>query len=59
MHAAPPPLRSDLAQYRISAVTDYGRSDARNHRGEQSYNEILHQRDDGQIEHLAGVVRRT
>lgn len=59
MHAAPPPKRSDLAQYRVSAVTDYGRADARNHRGEQSYNEILHQRDDGQIEHLASVARRT
>jgi hypothetical protein len=59
MHAAPPPKRADLSQYRISAVTDYGRPDARNHRGEQSYNEILHQRDDGQIEHLTSVARRT
>lgn len=59
MHAAPAPMRSNLSQYRISAVTDYGRADARNHRGEQSYNEILHQRDDGQIEHLTSVARRT
>ena len=58
MHAAPAPKRSDLAQYRISAVTDYGRPDARNHRGDQSYNDILHQRDDGQIEHLTSVARR-
>ena len=59
MHAAPPPERSDLARYRISAVTDYGRPDARNHRGDQSYNDVLHRRDDGQIEHLTNVARRT
>jgi ectoine hydroxylase-related dioxygenase (phytanoyl-CoA dioxygenase family) len=58
MHAAPPPRREDLSAYRISAVTDYGRPDVRTHRGSQSYNDILHQRDDGQIEHLASVVRR-
>jgi hypothetical protein len=58
MHAAPPPRRRDRAQYRISAVTDYGRRNARNHRGAQSYNEVLHQREDGQIEHLASVAKR-
>jgi len=58
MHAAPPPTRTDAAEYRISAVTDYGRPDVRNHRGEQSYNQILHQRDDGQIEHLLSVTKR-
>jgi hypothetical protein len=59
MHAAPPPTRSGLARYRISAVTDYGRPDARNHRGDQSYNDVLHRREDGQIEHLANIARRT
>jgi len=59
MHAAPPPRRNDLAEYRISAVTDFGRPDARTHRGGQSYNEVLHQRDDGQIEHLTAVAKRS
>jgi len=31
---------------------------ARHHRGEGSYNDALHQRDDGQIEHLAVVARK-
>lgn len=59
MHAAPAPSRSDLESYRVSAVTDYGRPGIRTHRGAQSYNDALHQRSDGQIEHLANVVRRT
>ena len=58
MHAAPPPTRGDLDTYRISAVTGFVRSDARNHRGSGSYNDVLHQREDGQIEHLAKVAER-
>lgn len=52
MHAAPPPTRDDLAEYRISAVTGYARPGARPHRG-RHYNEVLHRRADGQVEHLA------
>jgi hypothetical protein len=58
MHAAPPPKGVGLTRYRVSAATDYGRVDVRSHRGGQSYNEVLHQRDDGQIEHLASVAKR-
>ena len=52
MHAAPPPTRTDLAEYRVSAITDYSRPDTVNHRGMQSYNEQLHRGNDGQVEHL-------
>jgi len=58
LHAAPPPTRDDLAQYRTSAVLGFSRPDARNHRGESSYNAVLHQREDGQIEHLAKRAER-
>lgn len=60
MHAAPPPTRLDLAPgaYRISAVTGFAPPGARNHRGASSYNDVLHQRDDGQIEHLSKVADR-
>jgi ectoine hydroxylase-related dioxygenase (phytanoyl-CoA dioxygenase family) len=59
MHAAPPPTRSDLEQYRISAVTAYARPGVRNHRGDKSYNQVLHGREDGQIEHLSKVADRS
>jgi len=55
MHAAPPPARADLDTYRISAVTGYDRPGARAHRG-RHYNEVLHRREDGQIEHLAKIA---
>jgi len=58
MHAAPPPAERDLEGYRISAVTGFSRPDARNHLGNESYNAVLHQREDGQIEHLAKVAER-
>jgi hypothetical protein len=55
MHAAPPPARADIAGYRISAITGFGPPGARVHRG-KSYNEVLHRREDGQIEHLGKVA---
>jgi hypothetical protein len=55
MHAAPPPARSDLASYRISAITGFGPPTTRIHRG-RSYNDALHRRDDGLIEHLGAVA---
>jgi hypothetical protein len=58
MHTAPPPTRPGLARYRISATTGYARPGAHHHRGEKSYNAVLHQRDDGQIEHLSRVAER-
>lgn len=58
LHAAPPPTRADLAQYRISAVLGFSRPGSHHHRGESSYNAVLHQREDGQIEHLATRAQR-
>ena len=58
LHAAPPPTRDDLPQYRISAVLGFARPGAAHHRGESSYNAVLHQREDGQIEHLARRAER-
>jgi len=58
LHAAPPPTRADLATYRTSAVLGFARPGAYHHRGERSYNAVLHRREDGQIEHLARVARR-
>jgi len=55
MHAAPPPTRDDLAVYRISAVTGFARPGGRPHRG-RYYNEVLHRREDGQVEHLGALV---
>jgi ectoine hydroxylase-related dioxygenase (phytanoyl-CoA dioxygenase family) len=58
LHAAPPPARSDLPTYRVSAVIGFARPGAHHHRGERSYNAVLHRREDGQIEHLARVAGR-
>jgi hypothetical protein len=58
MHAAPPPARDDLDTYRISAVTGFARPGARAHRG-RHYNEVLHRREDGQIEHLSKLVEKS
>jgi hypothetical protein len=55
MHAAPPPARPNLASYRVSAITGFGPPAARVHRG-RSYNDALHRREDGQIEHLGAVA---
>ncbi len=57
MHAAPPPTRDDLDTYRISAVTGYAQPGARAHRG-RHYNEVLHGREDGQIEHLEKIAAK-
>ena len=58
LHSAPPPARDDLAEYRISAILGFARPGASHHRGESSYNAVLHQREDGQIEHLAKRAER-
>jgi hypothetical protein len=57
MHAAPPPTRTDLPAYRVSAITGFGPPGAQIHRG-KSYNDALHRRDDGQIEHLGRVAEQ-
>jgi hypothetical protein len=58
IHAAPPPTARGLDGYRVSAVVGYAPPDAAHHRGERSYNDVLHQRADGQIEHLVTVAER-
>ena len=57
MHAAPPPTGS--GPFRKCVLLSFARPDAYNHRGESSYNDVLLARDDGQVEHLAKVARRT
>lgn len=58
IHAAPPPTDPRRAGYRISAIVGYARPDAAHHRGDHSYNDVLHRRDDGQVEHLVDVADR-
>ena len=58
MHAAPPPTARSGAAYRTSAIVGFARPGAHHHRGEQSYNEVLHAREDGQVEHLERVAQR-
>ena len=58
MHAAPPPTATDRDAYRISAIVGFARPDAAHHRGEKSYNDVLHGREDGQVEHLERVADR-
>jgi len=58
VHAAPPPTSTTRDRYRISTVLDFAPPSSHNHRGEGSYNDVLHARDDGQIEHLDSVARR-
>jgi ectoine hydroxylase-related dioxygenase (phytanoyl-CoA dioxygenase family) len=58
MHAAPPPTASGLDRYRVSAIVGFARPDAQHHRGEKSYNDVLHGREDGQVEHLERVADR-
>ncbi|MEM7408747.1 MAG: phytanoyl-CoA dioxygenase family protein [Myxococcota bacterium] len=56
MHAAPPPTGD--GPFRKCVLVNYARPDAYNHRGDQSYNDVLLGRDDGQVEHLEKVAER-
>lgn len=58
MHAAPPP-RGSQGPFRTSVLLGWSRPDAFNHRGDESYNDVLLSRDDGQVEHLARVAERS
>jgi hypothetical protein len=58
VHAAPPPVDSARSSYLVSAILGYARPAARHHRGEGSYNDVLHQRDDGRIEPPISVAQR-
>lgn len=57
MHAAPPP--TGPGPYRVSVTTGYTRPGVRHHRGERDYNDVLLGREDGQVEHLEAVARRS
>lgn len=57
VHAAPPPSPG-CADYRVSAILDFGRPDTTHRRAEGSYNDALHRRDDGQIEHLNDLAEK-
>ena len=59
MHAAAPPTDIGRDGYRISAIVGFARPEAAHHRGEKSYNDVLHSREDGQVEHLERVAERT
>jgi hypothetical protein len=59
MHAAPPPSDPNRDAYRISTVLGWGRAGGGHHRGEGSYNQVLHGREDGQVEHLEKVAGRS
>ena len=57
MHASPPP--EGPGPYRVSVLLGFARPGAAHHRGERSYNDVLLQRDDGQVEHLQQVADRS
>jgi len=59
MHAGPPPTKSGLDTYRISAITAYAQEQSGNfEEGRRRYNDVLLGREDGQVEHLTEVVKR-
>jgi ectoine hydroxylase-related dioxygenase (phytanoyl-CoA dioxygenase family) len=57
MHAAPPP--SGQGPFRVSLLLAFVPPGARPHTGGQSYNDVLLSREDGQVEHLADVAKRS
>jgi hypothetical protein len=58
MHAAPPPTSKE-GPFRRCVLLSYARSEAYNHRGDTSYNDVLLGREDGQVEHLAKIAKRS
>lgn len=54
-HVSMPPT-SSVGPFRISALVDFAPPDARNHRGEGKYNDVLFDADDGKVEHLRDKV---
>jgi hypothetical protein len=57
MHAAPAPTRLE-GPHRVSILTAYVKPGVRHHRGEGAYNDVLLDRDDGQVEHLQDKLER-
>jgi hypothetical protein len=58
MHAAPTPEDCNRTNYRISAVTGYGLPQHEVPKEKGGFNQVLHGREDGQIEHLSKVAGR-
>ncbi len=58
MHAAPEPEDDTRDNYRISATVGFARPEMRMPKKKDGFNNVLHQRDDGQIEHLSKVAER-
>ena len=56
MHAAPSPTGD--GPFRKCLLVNFARPDVYNHRGAKSYNDVLLDGDDGQVEHLAKVAKR-
>jgi ectoine hydroxylase-related dioxygenase (phytanoyl-CoA dioxygenase family) len=55
-HVSLPPT-SRTGPFRISALVGFVLPDAHHHRGEGQYNDVLLDRDDGQVEHLVDKMR--
>ena len=55
MHVSMPPTSTD-GPHRISVLMGFSPPDARHHRGERHYNDVLLGADDGQVPHLTDLV---
>jgi ectoine hydroxylase-related dioxygenase (phytanoyl-CoA dioxygenase family) len=55
-HVAPPPT-GDTGPFRCCALVSFHRPDARHHRGERHYNDVLLGQQDGQVADLRQVAR--
>ena len=55
MHVSMPPTSAD-GPHRISVLMGFAPPDARHHRGERHYNDVLLGADDGQVPHLVDLV---
>lgn len=55
MHVSMPPTSTD-GPHRISVLMGFSSPDARHHRGERHYNDVLLGADDGQVPHLTDLV---
>jgi len=58
MHAAPPPENPSNDSFRISATVAYAKPEMVMTKKKDGYNNVLHGREDGQIEHLSKVADR-
>lgn len=57
-HASMPPTSTD-GPFRISGLMAFVPPDVEHHRGEGHYNDVLLDREDGQVQHLVDKVGQT